>query len=53
MPALLDVGTLWTQLLTQFYADSFQTSLVFWSWSENMRVVWILSSGFFVTFFAS
>ena len=25
--------------LLQFYTDSFETLLVFWSWSENMRVV--------------
>ena len=37
-------GILWAKLLLQFYADSFETSLVFWSWSEDMHVVWIKSS---------
>ena len=37
----MEVGTLWAQLLLQFYADSFETSLVFWPWSEDMHVVWI------------
>ena len=32
--------TLWARLLLQFYTDSFETSLVFWLWSENMHVVW-------------
>ena len=40
----IEVGTLWTQLLLQFYTNIFETSLVFWSWYENMHVVWILSS---------
>ena len=31
-------GTLWVQIL-QFYTDSFETSLVFWSWPEDMHVV--------------
>ena len=35
----MEVGTLWAQLLLQFYADSFETSLVFWPWSEDMHVV--------------
>ena len=29
------------KLLLQFYADSFETSQVYWSWSEDMHVVWI------------
>ena len=33
-------------LLRQFHTDSFQTSLLFVSWSENMRVVWIVSSDY-------
>ena len=36
----VEVGTLRAQLL-QFYTDSFETSLVFWSWSEDMHMVWI------------
>ena len=35
--------TLCVQLLLQFYADSFETSQMFLSWSEDMHVVWILS----------
>ena len=35
------VGTLCAQLLLQFYADSFETSHVFWSWTEDVHVVWI------------
>ena len=34
------VGTLCAQLLLQFYADSFETSQMFLSWSEDMHVVW-------------
>ena len=30
--------TLWRQLL-QFYTDSFETSLVFWSFTEDMHVI--------------
>ena len=26
---------------TTVFTDSFETSLVFWSWSEDMQVVWI------------
>ena len=37
----IEVGTLWAQLLLQFYTDSFETSLVFQSWSENKHVVLI------------
>ena len=35
------MGTLCAQLNLQFYADSFETSQVFWSWSEDVHVVWI------------
>ena len=34
----IEVGTLWAQHL-QFYTHSFETSLVLWSWSEDMHVV--------------
>ena len=34
--------TVWAQLLLHFYTNSFETSLVFWSWSEDMHVVWIM-----------
>ena len=37
----IEVGTLLAQLLLQFYTDSFETSLVLWSWSEDMHVVLI------------
>ena len=39
--APIEVGTLWAQLLLQFYSDSFETLLVFQSWSENMHVILI------------
>ena len=35
--------TLCAHLLLQFFADSFETSQMFLSWSEDMHVVWILS----------
>ena len=35
------LGTLCAHLLLQFYIDSFETSQVFWTWSEDMHVVWI------------
>ena len=35
------VGTLCAQLLLQFYIDSFETSQVFCTWSEDMHVVLI------------
>ena len=35
----------------KFYSDSFETSLVFWSWSEDMHVVWIQSSDYFLSLF--
>ena len=31
----------YAHLLLQFYIDSFETSQVFWTWSEDMHVVWI------------
>ena len=33
------VGTLYMQLLLQFYANSFDTLQVFRSWSEDMHIV--------------
>ena len=45
------VGTLCAQLLLQFYADSFETLQMFLSWSEDMHVVWILSSDYFLNAF--
>ena len=46
------VGTLCAQLLLQFYADSFETLQMFLSWSEDMHVVWILSSDYFWSLFS-
>ena len=40
------------QLLLQFYTDSFETSLVFWSWFEDMRVVLIYSLDYFLLLFS-
>ena len=37
----------------QFYTDSFETSLVFWSWSEDMHVVGYNPQIILVTFFTS
>ena len=45
------VGTLCAQLLLQFYIDSFETSQVFCTWSEDMHVVWIYSSDYFLSLF--
>ena len=36
---LMEGDTLWAQLLLHFYSNSFETLLVFWSWSEDMHVV--------------
>ena len=36
----LIVGTLCAQCLLQFYANSFKTLHVLWTWSEDMHVVW-------------
>ena len=47
----IEVGTLWAQLLLEFSTDSFETSLVFWSWSEDMHVVRIYSSDYFLSLF--
>ena len=46
------VGTLCAQLLLQFYADFFETLQMFLSWSEDMHVVWILSSDYFWSLFS-
>ena len=40
-PPPIEVGTLWVQIFLQFYIDFFETSLVFWTWSEDMPVYWI------------
>ena len=39
--APLIVGTLFAQLLLQFYTDCFETLQVFLSWSEDVHVVWM------------
>ena len=50
----IEVGTLWGggggggQLLLQFYTDYFETSLVLWSWSEDLHVVLRLLFFFFL-----
>ena len=38
------LDTLCAQLLQQFYANRFEPLQVFLSWSEDVHVVWILSS---------
>ena len=45
------VGTLCVQLLLQFHSNSFKTQHVLWTWSEDMHVVWLLSSNYFLSFF--
>ena len=35
------VGTLWAQLLIQFYTDLYETLHMFLPWSEDVHVVWI------------
>ena len=45
------MGTLCAQLLLQFYVDPFETLPVFLSWSEDVHVVWILSSDYFLLLF--
>ena len=40
------MGTLCAHLLLQFYIDYIETSLVFWTWSEHIHVVWIYSSDY-------
>ena len=48
------MGTLCVILLLQFYADSFETSQVFWSWSKDLHVVWIIILRlYFVTFLSN
>ena len=47
----MDRDTLWAQLLLQFYTDALETSLVFWSWSEDMHVVKICSSDYALSLF--
>ena len=45
------VGTLWAQLLLQFWTDPFETLQVFLSWSEDMHVLFTESFSFFFFFF--
>ena len=40
------------QLLLQFYSDSFETFQVFRSWSEDVHIVWIYSSDYFLLLFS-
>ena len=37
--------------LLQFFADCFETSQMFWSWSEDMPVVWILPLDYLLPLF--
>ena len=41
--SLETVGTLWAQLLTQFYIDLYGTLHMFSPWSGDVHVVWIYS----------
>ena len=45
------VGTLCAQLL-QFHVNCFKTLYVLWAWSEDMHMVWIKSSNYFLSFFS-
>ena len=38
---VVTVGTLWAQLLIQFYTDLFETLYMFSSWSGDVHMVWI------------
>ena len=38
---VVTVGTLWAQLLIQFYTDLFETLYMFLPWSEDVHKVWI------------
>ena len=47
------MDALCAQLLLQFYAEAFETSQVFWPWSEDMHVVLIYNPQIiFITFSA-
>ena len=35
------------QLLLHFYADSFETLQMIWSWFEDVHIFWILASDYF------
>ena len=41
--SLETVGTLWAQLLIQFYTDLYETLHMFLPWSGDVHVVWIYS----------
>ena len=41
-PQYIDSGyLLWAQLLLQFYTDCFETLHVFFSWYEDVHVIWV------------
>ena len=42
---------LWAQLLLQFYTDWFGTLYVYYSWYENVHVVWVKLFEHFLSFF--
>ena len=46
-----EMGSLWMQLLLQFLTNLFETLQAFLSWSEDVHLVWGLSSLFFINFF--
>ena len=46
-----ELGSLWTQLFLQFLTDHFETLQVFLSWSEDVHVVFGLSSHYFLSTF--
>ena len=45
--------TLWAQILLQFYSDLFETLQMFCTWSEDMLMVWAVSSFFWLVNFFS
>ena len=45
------VDTLWAQILLQFWADPFETLQVYWSWSEDMHVLFTESLIYFLFYF--
>ena len=46
----MDRGYLVGATPPRLYTDSFETSLMFWSWSEDMHVIWIKSSYLFLSY---
>ena len=47
-----EMGSLWTQLLLQYFTDLFGTLQVFLSWSEDVHLVFgIILPLFFINFY--